>query len=353
MSKPYPARARTLGLFEKRIPGDDCLLELARRRFQEARMGAEFHAATTDQLEEAFKFLPWAEAPVTVHLPRHFNLIEEQTCKTVLEFAKRFSGRVYGMVIHDHETMAARRDEYIAAAWSLDNQLETIHHSPILFVEYAAGLEPADFTRFFSGIPDLERISACIDIGHVGIRAARVAYALKHSREDVCSLKSQGPRLRAVIADVEQAVASGPLVVRDLVEALSKLKKPVHFHLHDGHPLSTFSPFGVSDHLSFDMEIPLSFEHAGRRALPLMFGPAGLGNLMTQTLNALEPRLLSFTLEIHPTSQRLPLDDAAPLFEHWTDKTNAEQMNHWLAVLSRNHSLLQQAIEAAITQKPE
>jgi hypothetical protein len=60
------------------------------------------------------------------------------------------------------------------------------------------------------------------------------------------------------------------------------------------------------------------------------------------------PSLTSFTLEIHPTSQRLPLGDASSLFEHWADKTNAEQMNHWLAVLARNHVLLRQAIEAAL-----
>jgi len=39
----------TLGLFEKRIEGDDALLELARLRFKQARMGAEMHAATPQQ----------------------------------------------------------------------------------------------------------------------------------------------------------------------------------------------------------------------------------------------------------------------------------------------------------------
>ena len=41
----------TLGLFEKRIEGDDALMELARLRFQQAKMGAEMHAATPEQLE--------------------------------------------------------------------------------------------------------------------------------------------------------------------------------------------------------------------------------------------------------------------------------------------------------------
>jgi hypothetical protein len=34
------------------------------------------------------------------------------------------------------------------------------------------------------------------------------------------------------------------------------------------------------------------------------------------------------------------------LFGDWTDKTNAEQMNHWLSVLERNHILLLEAIKA-------
>ena len=61
---------------------------------------------------------------------------------------------------------------------------------------------------------------------------------------------------------------------------------------------------------------------------------------------------LSFTLEIHPTGGRLGLADAAGLFRHWTDKTNAEQMNHWLSVLQVNHALLRQAIQDAPPAAP-
>jgi hypothetical protein len=352
MSNVTLGSVKTLGLFEKRIQGDDGLMELARRRFSEAGMGAEMHAATPEQLDWSLKFRPGREAPVVVHLPRDFNLVDEKSCKRIVEFATRFAGEVYGLVLHDHAAMAARMDEYIAAAWKIDDQLEKIAGCPILLVEYAAGLEPGDFARFFSEIRDLDRISACIDIGHVGIRAARAAYAGKHRGEDICALKSQGPRLRQVMTDVDEAVAEGRAIVFDLVAAVSKLKKPVHFHLHDGHPLSTFSPFGVSDHLSFEVEIPLNFDHRGRRSVPPMFGPDGLAKLVASAIELMGPSLISFTLEIHPTGQRLPLGDASPLFEHWTDKTNAEQMNHWLAVLSRNHDLLRQTIEAALPEKP-
>jgi hypothetical protein len=45
------------------------------------------------------------------------------------------------------------------------------------------------------------------------------------------------------------------------------------------------------------------------------------------------------TLEIHEHDGRLPLGDAAPLFRHWQDLTNAERMNHWLAVLADNQAI--------------
>jgi hypothetical protein len=339
----------TLALFEKRMPGDDCLLELARQRFLQAHMGTEIHAANPEQLDRLLHFRPWDDAPVVVHLPRDFNLLDELSQKRILELATRGAGQVSGLVLHDHPSMAARREDYINAAWKLDAQLERISNCPTLFIEYAAGLEPADFTRFFSSILDLSAIGTCIDISHVGIRAARTAYALKH-REDVCSLKSQPPQLPKVIEDVEAAVRSGVETVFNLVENICALKRPLHFHLHDAHPLSTFSPYGLSDHLSFFAEIPINFEHNGRRALPLMFGPEGLSKLVARTLELVANRQVSFTLEIHPTSERLPLGDASALFDHWIDKTSAEQMNHWLGVLSRNHALLRQAIPSALPQ---
>jgi len=114
--------------------------------------------------------------------------------------------------------------------------------------------------------------------------------------------------------------------------------------LHDAHPLSTFSPFGVSDHLSFLAEIPIRFDYHGRRSVPPMFGPAGLGRIVAKAIEAVGG--VSFTLEIHPTAERLALGDAAALFGHWQDKTNAEQMNHWLSVLGRNHALLLESIKA-------
>src|SRR6266446_6390937 len=338
-------RARTLGLFEKRIDGDDCLMELARRRFQQAGMGAEMHAGTPGQLDGLMKFRPSEEAPVVVHLPRDFHLADVRSQGRILDFASRFAGRVHGLVFHDHTDMAWHREDSLRAAREMESRLEKVDRCPMLFIEYAVGLEPNTFAGFFDSILELARISACIDIGHVGIRQARAAYSEIHPGQDICALKSHDVLLPQVMAEVEAAVSAAPATVLDLVEMLGATGKPVHFHLHDAHPLSTFSPFGVSDHLSFLTEIPLRFDYRGRQSTPLMFGPAGLGRLVAKAIEAIG--CVSFTLEIHPIPGRLSLGDAEPLFGHWRDKTNAEQMNHWLSVLGRNHALLLESIQVA------
>jgi hypothetical protein len=161
-----------------------------------------------------------------------------------------------------------------------------------------------------------------------------------HPGEDVCALKNQPAKIPQMISDVETAVGAALPTVLDLIEALGKLAKPFHFHLHDGHPLSTFSPFGVSDHLSFLTEMPLGFEYHGRRSVPLMFGRAGLHQIARKAVKCIGRERVSFTLEIHPTSGRLALGDGSPLFNHWSDKSNAERMNHWLAVLQENRAAL-------------
>jgi hypothetical protein len=305
------------------------------------------HAGTPEQLDGLMKFRPSEEAPVVVHLPRDFHLADARSQGRILDFASRFAGRVHGLVLHDHTDMAWRREDSLRVAREMDSRLAKIDRCPMLFVEYAVGLEPNTFAAFFDSIRAVARISACIDVGHVGIRQARAAYSEIHPGQDICELKSQDTLLPQIMADVEAAVSAAPAMVLELVAGLGALGKPVHFHLHDAHPLSTFSPFGVSDHLSFLTEIPLRFEYRGRRSTPLMFGPAGLGRLVAKAIEAIGR--VSFTLEIHPTAERLSLGDAAPLFGHWQDKTNAEQMNHWLSVLGQNHALLLEGIKAVST----
>jgi hypothetical protein len=244
--------------------------------------------------------------------------------------------------------MVLRPEIYLRSALEMGAWLEKIARGPMLFIEYAAGLEPEAFTRFFASVRDLPQISAGIDIGHVGIWQVRQAYAQIHPGQDICSLKSQPANLPQLMPDVETACRSALPAVLRVIETLSSLGKPLHFHLHDGHPLSTSSPFGVSDHLSFLAEIPLRFEYRGRRLVPPLFGPEELKQIVCEAARTLGPERVSFTLEIHPTFERLPLDDVAPLFAHWVDKTNAEQMNHWLALLSRNKDVLVEALDGLI-----
>src|SRR5437762_10913314 len=219
MNSPFQP-SLTLGLFEKRIEGDDCLMELARRRFQQAGMGAEMHAGAPEQLNGLLKFRPSQETPVVVHLPRDFHLADARCQGRILDFASCFAGRVHGLVLHDHTDMAWHRQDFLRTAREMESRLTKIDRGPMLFIEYAVGLEPSTFAAFFASIRELARISACIDIGHVGVRQARAAYSEIHPGQDICALKLHDTLLPQVMAEVEAAVSAAPATVLDLVEVL-------------------------------------------------------------------------------------------------------------------------------------
>jgi hypothetical protein len=344
------SQTATLGLFEKRFDGDESLMALAQRRFQQAGMGMEIHAGTSGDLKRLLSLRPWPEAPVVVHLPRDLDLLQDDTINRLIELASCAAGQVIGCVLHDQRAIVDQPAEYLRNVRQLAGRLEKITAAPLLFVEYAVGLDPGAFVQFWESTSDVSKVAPCIDIGHVGIRAARSAYADKHKGQDICALKAQGAELPRLMPDVQEAVNVGFRTVVQLVKdvvACSKNKR-LHFHLHDGHPLSTFSPFGVADHLSFFGEIPLRFEYGGQRFVPPMFGPEGLAQVLEPALKNIGPERLSLALEIHPTGGRLPLGDADDLFGHWRDLTNAELTNHWLDTLTRNHALLLGTIERVL-----
>ncbi len=337
-------RPLILALFEKRIEGDDSLLELARLRCQQAGLGTEMHASTPEQLQHLMKFRPAPDAPVVVHLPRQFNLADAGHQNQIVAMALPFAGRVHGFLLHDHPEMAADPEKFIWAAHELNSRLVAIPKAPVVFVEYAAGLEPDLFLRFFESVRDLPHVSAAMDVGHVGIWQIRQSFARMHGWRDVCSLKTQPPELAGKMGDVQAALRAALPTVLRMVRSLGEFRKPVHFHLHDGHPLSTFSPFGVSDHLSFFAEIPLKYEYRGRRAVGGMYGVDGLKEIARTAVRAIGAERVSFTLEIHPTFEQLPLGDAEPIFGHWKDKTNAEKMNHWMVMIGRNAEVLKGSV---------
>ncbi|NVM21672.1 MAG: hypothetical protein HWN68_07825 [Desulfobacterales bacterium] len=344
---------RLLALFEKRIDGDDALMHLAGLRFKEAGLGTEFYAETPMVADWLLRFKPTSETPVVVHLHRGINLFDEGSRKLIMDFAKGFKDQVFGLVIHDQAEIATRFDDYLAALRNLESALRQIEGGPCLFIEYAVGLEPELFIELFMAIRDLERISGCVDIGHIGLWGARTAYSRSHPGKDVCALTPHDPQLPEVIEDVQGAVRFALDVVLHVIQALGHLGKPLHFHLHDAHPLSTFSSFGLSDHLSFLTEIPLPFEYEGVRSLHPMFGPLGLSRIVTESLQVLGPDHVSFSLEIHSTEGRLPLGNASYLFGHWEDKGNAERMNYWLSVLLRNHELVSEACEKSLVNRTD
>lgn len=344
-------RPRVLGLFQKRIEGDDALLQLANMRFKEGGLGTEFYAETPMELDLLLRFKPTPETPAAVHLSRSIDLLDEDDQRLIVDFAGRFKKQVFALVIHDQIEIGTRFDDYCGALREMEARLEKIQGSPYLFVEYAVGLKPECFVKLFGAIRELDHVSACVDVGHVGLWQARAAYSRKHPGKDVCAVMSHDLDMPEVIEDVQRAVRSALDSVLDVIRALGPLGKPLHFHLHDGHPLSTGSPFGVSDHLSFLNEIPIHFEYQGKKFLAPMFGYSGLLRIVTEALKVLGPDRVSFSLEIHPTEGRLPLGDASYLFSHWKEKINAERMNYWLSVLLENHQLVLEACETSFLKR--
>lgn len=340
MSDSIKKHPPILGLFQKRIDGDDSLLELARLVFEEAGLGAEFYADTAEELEWLMGFRPSADAPVMVHLNRGIDLLDEEGMNTVFDFAEQFCGRLAGMVVHDQKEVPVRFDEYIASLNNINGKLKGLNKAPFLFIEYAAGLEPELFIKLFREIGDLEHVSVCIDISHLGLWHAGNSFLLNHPGESIDALKTDERQLGTMIDDLDHAVRSALPKVIDMITTLGGLGKPMHFHLHDSHPLSTINPIGISDHISFLSSIEIPFEYRGKRFLDPLFGPEGLKRIVSEALRSPGPDLVSFTLEIHQEDRRLDLGERAYLFDHWRDRTNAEKMNHWLSVLKENQQLL-------------
>lgn len=337
MSTDSPARIRTLALFQKRLEGDDALLKLARRRFREAGLGAEFYAETREEVDHLLRFRPFEE-PVALHLGRGLDLFDSRVRREITGLARDFRGHVFGIVVHDQPEAAGRFDDYLSLLAEIDREFGLTPGAPMLFVEYAAGLEAGVFTEVFRRSRRLGHVSACIDIGHLAMREARLSYARRYPGRDIFSLTPGDPLLPRCIAGIQDSLDDAGRAVFSIVRELTDIGKPLHYHLHDGHPLSTASPFGISDHLSFLGSIRLPFEHEGSRDLPLAFGAGGLSRVIAGSLRNAAP--VSYSLEIHPTGESAHLGDASDLFRHWSDRTNAEKTNHWLRLLAENHRLL-------------
>ena len=332
------------GLFQRRVAGDDALLELARLRFAQLGLAAELYADTPEELERTLKFVPPHPYLPTVHLNRGVDLLSERDRSRVAEFAGRFADRVAGLVVHDKPEMAAQTDRLVEVMRELDARLRERPGRPMVFLEYAAGSEPQWFAELAERLLDAEQISCCIDIGHVGMRQAWARFNRGHPGLSLGALSPQDRRLPELVADVQDAVDGARRDVIDVIRSIGSLGKHVHFHLHDGHPLIP----GLKDHFTFLKRLPIPFSYQGRQSLSMMYGPAGLESVVWAATEACRPGRASFTLEIHQVEGRLPVADAARLFAHWRDLTNAERMNYWLSVLGENAILLSECLATSV-----
>jgi sugar phosphate isomerase/epimerase len=342
MSSRSPADSRPLtvpplhALFQRRVDGDDALLRLARLRFEQAGLAAEVYADTPEQLDGVLGFAPPDPRRPVVHLNRRVNLLEASGRAVVETFGDRFAGRVGGLVVHDKKEMAARTDELVARLRKLGDELGRNPDGPRLFLEYAAGHGLDWFVEVAERLRDVPSVGVCVDVGHVGITQARASFARAHPGLDVAGIEPTDARLPELADDVQAAVASALPAVLELTRSLGRIGRRFHLHLHDGHPLIP----GLSDHFSFLTRVPVPFDYRGRRSLDPLYGPAGLSAIVRAAARA---GGASLTLEIHQAEGRRPLGDAAALFEHWRDLTNAERMNHWLLVLTENAELVTSA----------
>jgi hypothetical protein len=261
----------------------------------------------------------------------------------VQEFADRFAGRIAGVVVHDKREMGTQTDRLLAGLRELNARLRQRPDGPLVFLEYAAGLDRGWFIEVAERLRDAERVSCCIDVGHIGLRQVTATFGDSHPGLDLRKLGLADHRLPDLVADIQDAVATALPHVLDVINSVGRLGKHVHFHLHDGHPLVP----GLRDHFSFLTRLPVPFSYRGRRSLDMMYGPAGVASIVRTAIGACSGQRVSFTAEIHQVEGRLPLSDADWLFAHWQDTTNAERMNYWLSVLSENAMLMSDSVLSA------
>src|ERR1700733_4721144 len=199
---------RLHAIFFRQVPGDEALLRLAQTRFRAAGVLPEFYPATPDDLARELPYRPFEDRPTSIHLPRDIRVLDRKSHDAVRAFAGRFAREAAGMVVHDQPEVASRFDDYVASVRELDARLRKQGPGPMLFIEYAAGISPEAFVALFEAVRDCPRVSACIDISHIGIRQCQRAYERQHSGEDVCHLKWNHPALPERIADVQAACAT-------------------------------------------------------------------------------------------------------------------------------------------------
>lgn len=332
-----------LGIFNRMIEGDDALLVLAALRFAEAGIGAEMYPWGPEYLPVVRNFLP-DTAVCTIHLAHGLDSTSEMGQEQIFAYARSASGRLRGMVTHDRPSMAADPAATMQALARVDDYLRKVN-GPALYLEYACGLPFAEYLDLVCQFERFEKVGACIDIGHLVIRACRFEYEKEHPGVNVCEIKPDHPDLPALLPGIEAAVERAYEKTLEIVGEIAARRMPLQLHLHNGHPLSTFSRFGVCDHLPFFWSIPLPCEYNGRRSVDCIYTIKRLERLIGVLRRGGCLSRMNFMLEIHPQPGRRPLGEYEYLFHHWEDKRNAEQQNYWLDLLVQNATLLRSLID--------
>ncbi len=323
-----------MAIFNRMIDGDDALFRLASARFAEGGIGAEIHPSSPETYIYNRSFLDDG-VYCTAHLPRNIDLADLSAIDVLEGYSLLDPVLINGMVVHDSFMLSGSMPEVLPRLELLDENL-----SSVLFVEYAAGLGFETFYEIASSVAGMKNIGICIDVSHIAIQACRIEFSRSNQNVDICSLKPSDPSYAKYFEDIEAAVANARVFVFDYLERLCKLDLPLHFHLHDGHPSSTFSPYGVCDHLSFLHTIPIPFSHNGRTSVDCFYGVAGLEKICNIINANCDRTRTSLMLEIHPQPGTRALGKYSELFSHWNDLHNAEQMNYWLDILLDNAALL-------------
>jgi hypothetical protein len=335
MALPVPG---VRGLFQQKFAGDDALLQLTALRFAQAGMGAELYADTPAQIHRLLRLVPEHATLPAVHLNRGVDLLELSSRQNLLSLAQEFAGRISGLVVHDKAAMQARTPEVVSALRALGDR----SGGPVILLEYAAGAPLDWFAELAGRIHDVPRAGLCIDTGHVGL--AEIHRLLAAGGDGAEGVRLGDPRLQHLAVRVQQATAMALPAVQRLIGEVGATGVALHLHLHDGHPAIP----GLSDHYSFLVRVPVPFEVNGAYSLAPMYGPTGLAHILSGAVASCRTERLSLTLEIHQAQGgRLPIrEEAAPLFRHWTDLTNAERQNYWLSVITDNHVLAMSALRA-------
>lgn len=333
---------RIYGVFHRHFEGDDALLNLARRRLEQIGIGAELYPSNVEHALAEWPLIPRTTRLHFADLPRHLDVLSSQQREEIGRFAVALSGKAQGMVVHDQPAWLDRPSDVVAALQKTDKSLGANLEAPPLYVEYASGLPIDWFIALAEQVRDLEHVHICLDVGHVVLRCTRAHFERRRPGVDMWSLARDGERARAWLVDLEHAMDLGIVDLLAMIWSIVALGRPVHFHLHDAHPLSLLSRYGVSDHLSFLQTVPVTPIVYRAGATPSMLGARGLSEILRRVILGNGTEQATLSLEIHPTNEgrREPLGADADLFAHWTDLAHAELTNAWLSTLAENVQLL-------------